>query len=269
MKHIAFISGIFLLVGNMGKVEAGVISEIPGPADQGGMVMPMVMIEVTGGTAANPTAGVLQVNFHPMVTPVLRPLTEWSPGDWFDSEDAWSGNLNPVDGSVPGMPSVDAGNGDLFNNQYGFMFMAGGMMGNIPTGYSLGLRLHSTSSPDLKAFNYSAGANRWDQVWAGGEGSQVLWNGVMWHPYFTLAPNAVPGLYSMQFEVFIANATFTTGTGAADYTTGAQNATKNENFTSAYITYQFEVIPEPSMGILLLAGLGILVASNQRRKLSV
>lgn len=245
---------------------AALITAVPGPDDQGGMIMPMVSINATAGTGADPTAGTINVSFNPTATPVLGPLTEWSPGDWFAEGAAWRQDLSPVAGSVAGMPPANAGNGDLFNNQYGFMFMAMPMMGmaNVPSGNSLGIRLDSIMTMDLRSFNYGNADNRWDQVFDGVD-SQVLWNGTMWHNYFTMPANTAPGTYTAVFEIFMADIPFTGTTGFAQYDATALNAGRNDNFTSAFVTYDFTVIPEPSAALLSLFALLVWSAFRRRR----
>lgn len=246
--------------------NAALITAVPGPDDQGGMVMPMVTIQATAGPATDPTAGVVNVSLPSGGPVVLRPLTEWSPGDWFAETAAWRSDLSPTAGSVAGMPLANAGDGALFNNQYGFMFMAMGMpmMANIPTGNSLAIRLDSISSPNLLAFNYGNSANRWDQVFSS-VGSQVLWNGSMWHNYFTLPDTTPAGLYTAEFEVFVASTEFTGTTGFAQYDAAALAALKNTNFTSGFVTYTFEVIPEPGTVALVAVGLMVLAWVLRRR----
>ncbi len=260
MKLLSF--SLFLLFPVLAL--AGEISAVPGPDDQGGMIMPMVTIVATSGPATNPTSGTINISFSPSSTPVLRPLTEWSPGSWFADTAAWRGDLSPVDGSVPGMPTVNAGDGALFNNQYGFMFMSMGtmMMAHVPAGNALAIKLDSITTTELKSFNYSNAANRWDQVF-GTVGSQVLWNGSMWHNYFTLPAGAAAGSYTAVFEIFLASTPFTGTTGFAQYDAAALSAVKNTNFTSAFVTYNFTVIPEPTAGMLL--GLGGLLLVWRRR----
>ena len=227
------------------------ITAVPGPDDQGGMIMPMFTISATAGTGSNPTAGTINMSFS-ATPPVLKSLQEWSPDGWFAEAATWRPRLGSPAG-VGGTPLANAGAGGLFNNQYGVMFMSMGtmMMANIPTGKSLAIKLTSISSLNLESFNYSSAANRWDQVWSAGVGSQVLWNGSMWHNYYTLPAASAAGTYSASYEIFIANTPFTGGTGFAQYDAAADAATKDINFTAATLNYSWTVIPEPSTYLLL------------------
>lgn len=240
----------------------GVITSVPGPDAQGGMIMPMVTI-INTDNATNPTEGDISISFNPSSVPVLRSLSEWSPGNWFAETAAWRADLSPPVG-VGGTPLANAGNGDLFNNQYGFMFMSMPMegMANIPSGKSLAIRLLSVSSGDLGIFNYRNDINLWDPV-LGGIGSQVLWNGSMWHGYFTLPADAAAGTYTAEFEVFIADTTFTSG-GWVDYTPAALAAAQDPNFTAATVSYEFTVIPEPGAYALALGALMLVFVAVRR-----
>jgi hypothetical protein len=243
--------------------HASLITSVPGPDDQGGMKMPMVTI--TGAdNNMDPTTGVISISFNPGSTPVLQSLQQWSPGSWFSDTASWTTDIgSPV--GVGGTPAANAGNGDLFNNQYGFMFMAMPMMGeaNLPTGKSLAIKLTAASTSLLESYNYVNAQNRWDPVFPT-INSQVLWNGSMWHNYFTMPSLAVAGTYSATFEIFIANTAFTGTTGFAQYDATALNATMDNNFTSATVNYSWTVVPEPSTYALL--GVGVLVIAAARRK---
>jgi hypothetical protein len=234
------------------------------------MLMPMVTI--TGAdNNMNPTSGTISVSFNPLTTPQMKSLEQWSPGSWFAETAAWRADLGSPAG-VGGTPVANAGAGDLFNNQFGFMFMAMPMMGaaNIPSGKSLAIKLTSVSSPLLESYNYGNAANRWDQVFAN-VGDQVLWNGSMWHNYFTLPSIAAPGTYTATFEIFIANTPFTGTTGFAQYDTAALSAQKDTNFEAASVTYNWVVpIPEPSTYALLIGAgmLGVALLRRSRREAS-
>lgn len=223
---------LFLLFGLALFTEAGravTLTSVPGPDDQGGMIMPMVGI----------SGNALTLMFMPpMDTPVLQSLGVWSPGDDFSPTAAWYPLLNPAPGGAEA----------LFNNQYGFMWS-----GTLPMGKALGIRLLSRSSDDMQSWNYVNSQNRFDEIFAN-IGDQVLWNGNMWHNYFTM-PNAAPaGTYTASFEIFIANATFSTGTGWADYSPSAMSATQDMNYSTVTVNYAWKVVPEPAACCLLALG---------------
>lgn len=220
------------------SLRATVLTSIPGPDDQGGMIMPMVML--SGNT--------LSLMFNPTQVPELASLETWSPGDTFEPTAAWYSALDPVGGA-----------GDLFNNQYGFTFM-----GSVPTGKALAISLLSVSSIEMEFYNYVNNQNLFDQIFSS-VGDQVLWNGNMWHNYVTLPSSAAPGTYTASFEVYIVDGTFTSGTGYADYTTQAQNAPRDTAYNSVTINYTWTVVPEPSTWMLLgLAGVLFLVLRRKR-----
>jgi len=191
----------------------------------------MPMIGLMGNT--------LSVMFDtPSPLPLAASLTHWSPGDTFSPAAAWYTKLDPI-----------GGEGALFNNQYGFMTMS-----SAPSGKAFGIRLLSASA-ELQSWNYGNGQNRFDEIFQE-PGDQVLWNGSMWHNYFTLPAGTAAGVYSATFEIFIADATFTDGTGYADYTPGALNAAQDMNYNTVSFTYEWQVVPEPSSALLVLAALG-------------
>lgn len=257
------------LAASLPLARSGEISAVPGPDAQGGMIMPMVSI--TGfDDLNNPASGTVSIMFAPSSVPILKSLQEWSPDNWFATGANWRPDLGSPAG-VGGTPALNAGNGDLFNNQYGFMFTtAGGTRPSIAAltanNLSMAIRLTGLSSPGLESFNYVNAQNRWDQVFPT-EGSQVLWNGNMWHSYFTLPSSSPVGTYTARFELFVADAPFTGTTGWAQYDTAASSAAANPNFTPASLTYTFEVVPEPSTTALLVLGLaGILCCATRRRR---
>lgn len=226
----------------------------------------MPMVSITGADNNNePTTGNITISFNPISTPVLQSLQQWSPGSWFADTATWRADLGSPAG-IGGTPEVNAGSGNLFNNQYGFMFMANPMMGTayVPTGKSLGIKLTAASTSLLESYNYVNAQNRWDQVFPE-INAQVLWNGSMWHNYFMLPSASIAGTYSATFEIYIANTAFTGSTGYAQYDAAALSATKDTNFISAFVNYSWTVIPEPSSFGLL--GAGLLALACMRGKL--
>ena len=259
--HFLFAAAFVLCAAT---TRAGLITSVPGPDDQGGMKMPMVTT-VGADNNMDPTTGTLSISFNPGSTPILNTLEEWSPGSWFADTSGWRSDIGSPAG-VGGTPAANAGNGDLFNNQYGFVFMASPMMGaaNLPAGKSLGIKLAAASTSLLESYNYVNAQNRWDQVFPT-IGSQVLWSGSMWHNYFTLPSSAIAGTYSATFEIFIADTAFTGTTGFAQYDAAALGATMDSGFTSATVDYSWTVVPEPSTYALL--GMGLLAIAAARRQL--
>ena len=234
--------------------QAGLITSVPGPDDQGGMIMPMVYITNTDNPN-DPTRGTLAVFFDPHPDPVLADLQYWWPGGWFAAGAAWRADLGSPAGAG-GTPAANAGRGDLFNSQYGFTFDADPAQGwaYVPWGKCLAIRLKSRSSSLLRAFNYDDFDNIWDEVLSPGR-PQVLWDGTMWHNYFTLPADAPPGIYTATYEVFIADAEFQGGTGFVDYSSSALTAAADPNFTPVTVTYTWVVEGEPVPVVDFLANI--------------
>lgn len=253
------------MLGAMVAVSrAGEITSVPSANNQGGMIMPKVYI-ADADNLTNPAHGTIKVSFTDTNVPVLADLQTYSAGSWFAADAPWRSDLGSPEG-VGGTPAANAGDGDLFSSRYGFTFskvVLGVTNASVPVGKSLGLRLTAMSSPLMESYNYwnSNGVTLWDRVFPA-TNSQVLWDGMMWHNYFTLPSNAVAGEYTARFEVFIADQAFDTnaGTGRADYTEAALTAAQNPNFTTATIDYTWTVVPEPSTTALLACGLAATAA---------
>lgn len=264
MKKIITLCAVTIISGALPS-HASLITGVPTAQDQGaGMLMPMVMI-TNADNNMNPTSGTLALNFNPLSTPILSTLETWSPGNWFAETATWRADIGSPAG-IGGTPPANAGNGRLFNSQYGFTFSSNPMMGmaNKPSGKSLAIKLTALSSPLMTSYNYGELSNRWDQVFSS-IGSQVLWDGSMWHNYFTMPANTAAGTYTASFEVFISNTPFTGTTGSAQYDAGALAATADPNFVPTTINYTWTVVPEPSaVGLLLLGALPLAGAVRHR-----
>lgn len=264
---------VCLALGGAGpRVEAAEIAAIPSPMAQGGMIMPTFSI-INADNYANPTTGDLALSFSP-TTPAMQSLEQWSPGSWFATTAAWRADLGSPTG-IGGTPAANAGAGGLFSSRYGFQFTAdGSTTAFVPTGKSLGIRLTSISSGLLESYNYDSGLNLWDSIFTATSptsGSQVLWDGSMWHSVFVLPAGAPAGTYTADFEVFIANTAFTsTTTGKAQYDAAALAATADANFNPQSVTYTWTVtaVPEPTSIALLGAGMAALAGLAVRRRLA-
>jgi len=221
------------------SLRATVLTSIPGPEDQGNMIMPVVRL----------SGNALSLEFDTSRTPQLASLETWAPGDTFQPTAAWYPILDPVGGA-----------GSLFNNEYGFTFS-----GSIPQGKALAISLLSVSSIEMKFYNYVNSQNRFDEIFSD-VGDQLLWSGNMWHNYVTLPSSAAEGIYTASFEVYLVDGTFTSGTGNADYTTLGQNAPRDLNYSSVTINYTWTVVPEPSTWMLIgLAGVLFFVLRRKHR----
>ena len=216
MKNIKVLAVCFILLIAL-PLRASVLVALPGPDSLGaGMLMPEISIVGNALSVTSDTNDPL---------PQLAELNFWSPGDTLQSTASWYSLLDPVGGS-----------GALFNCQYGFT--SGG--GTLSSNESVGIRLLSRSSNLIQEWNYSRGANRFDLILQN-VGSQVLWNGGMWHTYFTLPSTAAPGVYTETFQFFVAEGPFTPGTGDGDYSSNALNAVQDPNYIPVDLTLSWQV----------------------------
>lgn len=213
------------------------VEQIPGPDDQGGMVMPIVSIQ--GNNLSLSWMGGMggSMEWDPSTDSVLMgSIGYWTDGDSFEPGTAYGDLLNPVS---------EGGQGNLFSSRYGF--------------WVDGTSLESGDYLVLRLASMPAGLVGWNSLDSELEsvftqaGDYVLWNGDMWHTLFTISPDAAPGLYAATFEVLVGTATEpVTWAGAV----GSASYTQNTDYNTLSITYNWKVVPEPSA--LALAGLAIL-----------
>lgn len=206
-------------------LRAADLNSIPSPMAQGGMIHIYVSFQdVLSNTFSVATdEGV----------PELKPLSLWSPGDNFLPTTPWYDALSP---SAQGRP---------FNSQYGFLIDSAAS-DFPPAGTSIGIRMLS-ASPGLEAYFYrGTNPQAFTEVFLPAH-DYVLWNGNMWHPVFTV-PEA--GNYEATFRFFLADAP---AGAVADFTTTVGAV---PGYGTAEVTVQFIAVPEPSVVLLLAAGLG-------------
>lgn len=224
--------------------RTAVLTSIPSPGAQGGMIMPMIKVN----------GSVLSTTFTtPTELPLLASLDHWSMNDTFNPSVAWYIKLDPTQEN------------GLFSSRYGFT--AGGDF--LPLGTSLGIRLLSASA-GLQFWNYSSGVNRFDEVFTLAR-PQVLWDGSMWHDVVTLPNTSTPGIYAASFEFFVADKDFTSGTGSADYSATALSAGEQPGYNSVAVNLSWTAVPEPSTAVLLglsLAGLTLISRRYRKFRLS-
>ncbi len=227
MSKNRFFMAVLMAAGAVPGVRGATITNPPSPMAQGGMVH--INVTFTTNNAAN--AFDIHVDSG---SPVLKPLTDWSPGNNFVTNVPWFDELDP------------AQDGLAFNSQFGFLLDVAGS-DTLPSGQSFGIRL-LTNTPGLEAWflRTTPGSELFDPVFTPAH-EYVLWNGTMWHTFFT-ADSA--GAFSAQFEIFVAT---NAGIGAVDYTTVSG---EDAFYSTGTVTLNWTAIPEPST--LLLAGGGLL-----------
>lgn len=203
---------------------ATVLTLLPGPMDQGGMIHINVALNGTSLTAA-PEPG----------TPDLKPLSSWKPGDTLDPASPWYATLDPAQAA------------GLFNSRFGLVLFESDP---LPADTKIMVSWVS-GTPGLEAFRWRNSAPQLFDPILGTDGSAVAWDwstvshGMM-HPVFVM-PAGSSGTANMTLAFTL---TDSTGTPVPGY-------------TAAQTTVGFNVIPEPS-AVLLSAFGGAMALRRRR-----
>lgn len=220
-----------LLLLAAASASAAVLTTIPSPMVQGGMIHINVVFDETAKEfSVHVDSG----------TPELKPLSLWSPGNTFDPSDPWYHPLNTSEQAR------------LFNSQYGFLLDVG-MSDPIPAGKSIGIRL-LTGTTGLESYFYKGTDPKEFQPLFSPSHDYVLWSGTMWHTVFTMPfATAYESGVAAQFEFFLADEP---ATGFVDWTT---TAAADANYTAATQVVTWTAIPEPSAVLLFMMSAGLAI----------
>ncbi|MDW8344077.1 MAG: PEP-CTERM sorting domain-containing protein [Verrucomicrobiae bacterium] len=170
------------------------------------------------------------------VIPTLTPLSVSHPGDSFNPIHPWYSDLDPSQ------------EGRAFNRQYGFVL--DGDSEPLPTGYGIWLRQIS-ATPGLEVYRYRATPPTWEPIFGtDGSSDTFAWNLAMFHPAYT-APAPV-GMLSLSAY-------------SATYEAILVDASGNPTNVREEFTLYWNIIPEPSTGLLTLLGVGASAMLFRRR----
>jgi hypothetical protein len=246
MKHSFFAALIFSLVFLAhSTARAVILDNLPNAMMQGGMVhIDVTFLDDASGTFAS------TLEFGGVVVPDMKPISLWMPGDTVNPSRPWYSLIDPTR------------NASMFSSRWGLRVDTDSS-DILPPGRSIGIRMTS-STPNLGAYFYNtSGAGTFQPVFLtpGATHDYVLWNGLMWHPYFAMPANTPAGSpVSATFEFFLADQD---AAGFVDWTTTA-NALAGYSIGSQTITWT--AIPEPGSAGLLAAGLLLMHTVRKKRR---
>ena len=204
---------------------ATVLTTLPSPVDQGGMIH--INVALNGSTlTAVPEAG----------TPDLKPLSSWKPGDTLDPLSPWYATLDPAQAA------------GLFNSRFGLVLFESDP---LPADTKI-MVSWIAGTPGLEAFRWRNSAPQLFDPILGTGGSAVSWDwstvshGMM-HPVFVM-PAGSSGA---------ANVTLA-------FTLTDSAGTPVPGYSAAQTTVGFNVIPEPSAALLSVIG-GVMLLSRRSK----
>jgi hypothetical protein len=227
MKHLFLTASLFAITARSG---AAVLTTLPTPMNQGGMIhINIAFNELTSALTAVPEPG----------TPVIKPLSEWKPGDTFSPTSPWYATLDPTQAA------------GLFNSQFGLVLFESDP---LPAGSQIMVGVVS-KTPGLDAFQWknTDPQNFTGMLGTGGSATSWNWGSVahgMMHPMFVM-PSGSNGTAGVTLSFTLAD-----GSGIA-----------LPGHTPAQATLNFTVVPEPSA--LLLSSLAGLFIVHRRRSQSI
>ena len=232
-----------------------IVTQVPGPDDTGGMVMPTVLIQgnnLSFSWSSMDMGEGMGMGWNPTTDSVeMGSIGYWTEGDNFAPGTTYGNLLNPASAGGAGM---------LFSTRYGFW--VDGNSSALASGSYLAIRLNTVT---LGVEGWNTPSNEVLNKVFSTNGDTVLWSGGMWHTLFTVSPDLPPGLYSAQFEIFVANAPGGVSWDGLIDSTSAW--TVNSDYNSVFVPYSFNVVPEPSVISLLflgLLGVGLLARKRLR-----
>lgn len=207
---------------------ATVLTNLPNPMDQGGMIHINVSLQGSN-LVALPEAG----------TPVIQPMSAWKPGDSLDPASPWYATLDPTQGA------------GLFNSRFGLLIDAGAT-DPLPDGSKIMVGWVS-GTPGLQSFRFrnTPAPQLFDGI-MGTNGSPVSWDwstvshGMM-HPVFVM-PAGSSGSASATLSFTLVDASYVPLAG----------------YNPTQATLNFSVVPEPS-SLALTAGAGLLLMRRRRQ----
>jgi hypothetical protein len=223
MNIISIPAAVLAFTAQSGAV---VLTTLPTPMNQGGMIHINV--------AFNAPSSAITINPDPG-TPVIKPLSEWKPGDTLEAASPWYATLDPTQAA------------GLFNSQFGLLLFDSDPLpasSKIMVGWVSG-------TPGLEAYQWR---NTEPQVFTGilgtdGSSSSWDWSSVahgMMHPMFVM-PSGSGGTASVTLS----------------FTMSDLDGNPLPGYTPAQTTLNFSVIPEPS-AVLISSLAGLLLIRRKR-----
>lgn len=175
-SHLIAAGGAVSLAIPLVSASAATLSAVP---MQGGMLMPAVSYQASGGTLTLAM---------PSVIPQLTPLLVSNPTDCFDPADPWFECLDP------------SRQGLAFSRRYGFNMDTGS--DPIPAGTAIWIRKVS-GPPELAFYRYRSTAPKaWEPIFGTAASTNALqWDQRMFHPGVTAPPGT--NSYTAVFELFL------------------------------------------------------------------